>query len=235
MVIAIQNKKEIEMNKNVALRWLFILAMLSIPWIYLAVNWSSLPERIPMHFGFDGKPDQFGDKQRAVYIPLSITLAALLVYLLLTNIYKLDPKRYARNQQGVFTKIAMAVLVFLTCVGLFVLNWTISQHAGGLNIFLVMMGLLFAYLGNVMHSIKPNYFAGFRLPWTLESENNWRATHLLVGKMWFAGGILIAILAIFIDPFIMFFIMFSILLVMIVVPAVYSYRFFKKEKAGQVS
>ena len=84
-----------------------------------------------------------------------------------------------------------------------------------------------------MHSIKPNYFAGFRMPWTLESEENWKATHMLASKIWFAGGILIAILALFIKPFIMFFVMMGIVLIMVLVPAIFSYRFFKKEKAGK--
>jgi uncharacterized membrane protein len=99
-----------------------------------------------------------------------------------------------------------------------------------MNLVLAMMGLLFAYMGNVMHSIKPNYFAGFRLPWTLESEENWKATHLLGSKIWFAGGILIAILALFIKPIVMFFIMMGIVLVMVIIPTVYSYRMFARSK-----
>ncbi|MDQ2752120.1 MAG: SdpI family protein, partial [Bacteroidota bacterium] len=34
-------------------------------------------------------------------------------------------------------------------------------------------------MGNNFYNIKPNYFAGYRLPWTLESEENWRKTHHL--------------------------------------------------------
>ena len=33
-----------------------------------------------------------------------------------------------------------------------------------------------------MHSIKPNYFVGMRLPWTLESEANWRSTHQFASR-----------------------------------------------------
>ena len=110
------------------------------------------------------------------------------------------------------------------------LSWTVKQHTVGLNLILVMMGLLFAYMGNILHSIKPNYFAGFRLPWTLESEENWKATHFLASKIWFSGGILIAILALFIEPIIMFFVMLAIVLVMAVIPTVYSYRMFAKSK-----
>ena len=56
-----------------------------------------------------------------------------------------------------------------------------------------MAGLLFAFMGNLMHNIKPNYFAGVRTPWTLEDPDTWRATHRLAGKLWFGGGIFVTI------------------------------------------
>jgi uncharacterized membrane protein len=58
---------------------------------------------------------------------------------------------------------------------------------------LPLMGLLFSVLGNYMHSIKPNYFVGFRTPWTLENEDNWRKTHQLMARIWVPGGLLITI------------------------------------------
>jgi uncharacterized membrane protein len=63
------------------------------------------------------------------------------------------------------------------------------------------MGAFFAVLGNYMHSIKPNYFVGFRTPWTLESEDNWRKTHQLVSKVWVPGGLLIISGTSFLLPF----------------------------------
>ncbi len=221
------------MKHPILLRWIFVIAILSVPWIYLATIWGNLPERIPIHFGLNGTPDKYGEKSQVFIFSSIITVAALLVYLILTNINKIDPKRYATKQQGTFLKIGMAVIVFFSCINVIVLRWTEQQHTGNLNLFLLIFGLLFAYLGNIMHSIKPNYFAGFRLPWTLESEANWKATHLLVSKIWFAGGILIAILSLFIKPTIMFFVMMGIVLVMVIIPIIYSYRYFKKEKAGQ--
>ena len=221
------------MKKQTLIRWTFVLVIISIPWIYLAIIWNSLPDTIPVHFGLDGIPDRFGQKSEIFFIPIIMTAISLLVFLLLTNIYKLDPKKYATKQSGTFLKFAMAIVVFISFIGLLVLNWTVKLHTNSLNLFLVLMGLLFAYIGNIMHSIKPNYFAGFRMPWTLESEENWKATHMLASKIWFAGGILIAILALFIKPFIMFFVMMGIVLIMVLVPAIFSYRFFKKEKAGK--
>lgn len=215
------------------LQWTFVLVLVSLPWIYLAAIWEKLPETIPTHFGPSGAPDKFGDKNKLIFINALLTGSLLVVYLIVTNISKLDPKRYALKQQPVFNKIGIAVVLFLVCVNLFVLNWTIQQHVVGLKVFLILFGILFAYMGNIMHSIKPNYFAGIRLPWTLESEANWKATHRFASKIWFAGGILIALLAIFIEPTIMLFIMIGCIFIMVLIPAVYSYRYFKKEKSGQ--
>ena len=218
------------MRKHTLLRWTFVCVIALIPWVYLLSIWSSLPERIPVHFGIDGTPDKYGQRNEIFFIPATCTLVSILVYLLLTNIYKIDPKRLAQKQPEIFLKIAMVVVVFISCMSIIILNWTATQHTMGMNLVLAMMGLLFAYMGNVMHSIKPNYFAGFRLPWTLESEENWKATHLLGSKIWFAGGILIAILALFIKPLVMFFIMMGIVLVMVIIPTVYSYRMFARSK-----
>jgi uncharacterized membrane protein len=84
-----------------------------------------------------------------------------------------------------------------------------------------------------MHSIKPNYFIGFRIPWTLENEENWRKTHYLVSKVWVAGGILMAVCSLLASP-IMGIIAFGIiLLAMIVVPIVYSYQLYKNQQADK--
>ena len=218
------------MRKHTLVRWTFVLVITIIPWIYLLSIRNSLPERIPVHFDINGTPDKYGPKDQIFLWPAFCTVLSVLIYLLLTNIYKIDPKRRVHKQAGIFLKIAMVVVVFITCITIIILSWTVKQHTVGLNLILVMMGLLLAYMGNILHSIKPNYFAGFRLPWTLESEENWKVTHLLASKIWFAGGILIAILALFIKPLTMFFIMLGIVMVMVIIPTVYSYRMFARSK-----
>lgn len=218
------------MKKQTAIQCLLVLVLLSIPWIYLAIVWKDLPQTIPTHFGPSGLPDKYGNKTEIIFGPVIFTVLSLFIYLLLTNIYKIDPKRYGPSQSALFKKLGLTTVVFMTLVCILVIYWTVKQQTTGLNLLLAAMGILFAFIGNLMHSIKPNYFAGFRLPWTLESADNWRATHLLVSKIWFAGGLLIALLALFIKPLVMFFVMMGIMLIMVVIPIVYSYRFFLKEK-----
>ena len=35
-----------------------------------------------------------------------------------------------------------------------------------------------------MPKLKVNHTVGIRLPWTLQSEDNWHKTHRLAGKLW---------------------------------------------------
>jgi uncharacterized membrane protein len=92
------------------------------------------------------------------------------------------------------------------------------------------VGILFAFIGNYMPNLKPNYFAGFRLPWTLENIVNWKKTHALAGKLWFGGGILIAVGCLFVKPALAFILLFSVTAIMVVIPAVYSYRLYRQNK-----
>jgi uncharacterized membrane protein len=104
-------------------------------------------------------------------------------------------------------------------------------QAGG-RFMIPATGLLFAIMGNYMYTIKPNYFAGFRLPWTLSNDENWRRTHLLGGKLFFAGGLLVAICGLFASFKVSLIIFFSILTLTILITCVYSYRLYKKQSAG---
>ena len=43
--------------------------LLVIAFAYLAVNWSSLPAEIPVHFGFNGEVDRWGSKFELLILP----------------------------------------------------------------------------------------------------------------------------------------------------------------------
>jgi uncharacterized membrane protein len=90
------------------------------------------------------------------------------------------------------------------------------------------MGLLFLVLGNYMYSVKPNYFIGFRVSWTLQNEDNWRKTHQLAGKLWVAGGLLITLASLLLPTIPGIIVSGIILLAMIIAPGVFSYRYYRQ-------
>lgn len=205
------------------------LLFLAIPWIYLAFIWKELPATIPTHFGIAGKPDKFGDRNEIFLAPLVMTAVGLSLYFLLKNIYKIDPKKkYSPGTSSALSKIALMVIVLLSAVTVFILYWTAKGKVEGISVFFCCISLFFAYLGNLMHSIKPNYFVGFRIPWTLENEDNWRLTHQLASKVWFIGGLVLAVVSLLLNIKVLLVVFIAGILLMTVIPVVYSYRLYKQ-------
>lgn len=203
--------------------------ILAIPWVYLAVIWHELPAIVPTHYGFSGTPDAFGSKDELCLGPFILTITGLGVYFLLRNIYRIDPKKkYSSNNPGLMSKLAMVVLILICALMLFIFYWARHGNVNGMPFFFSIISLFIAYSGNLMHSIKPNYFAGFRLPWTLENEDNWRLTHILVSKLWFAGGIILAIVSLLVPFEISRYVFLGGMLLLVLIPVVYSYTLYKQ-------
>ena len=223
------------MKQRSLLQTIFPFVVTAVPWIYLAMIWNKLPEVIPTHFGINGTPDKFGERSEVLAAPAIMTTVGLLMYFILRNIYKIDPrKKYAAGNAGLLGKIASVTLIFLSAVAVLIIYWTLHGKVVGGNFLFCGISLFMAYIGNVFHSVKPNYFAGFRLPWTLENEDNWRKTHQLASKLWFTGGLILALATLVTGPKTAFFIFMTGILILVLVPVAYSYNLYKngnKEKA----
>lgn len=211
--------------KNIV--WLVMAA----PVAYLAIIWNRLPEKIAVHFDIHGNPDRYGSKKELIGVAAILIAVNLLVYLLLTNIYRIDPKKHAAENKARFQRIAFAIVLFVSAM-LFIIISSIRKGSFILTIGYIFsaVGLLFAVIGNYMPNLKPNYFAGMRLPWTLENADNWRKTHLLAGRLFFAGGLFIAFICLFLPPIWSMICFFVVTIPITVVPMVYSYRLYKKQK-----
>jgi uncharacterized membrane protein len=217
------------MKQSRSFHLLFPFIMLAIPWVYLAIIWNDLPPTIPTHFGISGEPDRFGSKNEVLIAPVVLTLAGILIYFIMRNIHRIDPKKkYTARTASVLSKFAVVTIVLMCGLMLMVFHWTLKGKVEGMPVLFCGISLFFAYIGNLMHSIKPNYFAGFRLPWTLESEDNWRLTHHLASKIWFIGGIILAIASLVINIKFMIFIFFGATVTMAIVPIIYSYNIYRR-------
>ena len=205
--------------------------IMAIPAVYLALVWNKLPEKVAVHFDLKGNPDRFGNKSELLITTILLAVMNVVIYLILTNIYRIDPKKYAAENKDRLVKIAFAVVLFMSGILCMIIY---SASNGNINfstgIIFSGTGLLFAVIGNYLPNLKPNYFAGLRLPWTLENEDNWRKTHQLAGKLWFAGGLLLAITCLFLPPVVAIAVFFTVMIVITLIPCIYSYRLYKEQK-----
>lgn len=199
-----------------------------LPIAYIAYIYQSLPVSVPIHFGADGKPNQYGTRGEFLGTQAIVLGAAAFVYLLLKFLPAIDPKKYVKYGEVTFQKLALGMVLFLSALTIGIAFSTVNNTLNIEKLILPMTGLLFAFIGNIMHSIKPNYFAGMRTPWTLEDDDTWRATHRLAGKLWFAGGIILTIVALVLPGETATIVFMSLVAIMVLIPVVYSYIYYKK-------
>ena len=199
-----------------------------LPAAYLFFIYSSLPQIVPVHYGLNGAVNRYGSKGEFLTTAMVLLAAPALVYLLLKFLPNIDPKKKVKYGEATFQKLAFGMVVFLSALNIAITYATVNRGFEIDKLILPLLGLLFVFIGNIMNSIKPNYFAGFRTPWALENEDNWRATHRLVSKMWFAGGILVTIFALILPSGPATIVMLSLVAVMTIIPFIYSYVYFKK-------
>ena len=146
------------------------------------------------------------------------------------NIKKIDPKRYEHNNDAYFKVFGLMTVAFLSGLNMVTLTKTKQPDLPIDKLILPLLGLFFAAMGSFFPKLSQNYFAGFKLPWTLSNEENWNATHQYAGKFWVYGGVLQMILGFILPGMWAFIVFFVIMIPMVVAPIIFSYRFFKAGK-----
>ena len=214
------------MNKNYS-HYLIVLLLLSAPFIYLFTFYNSLPDTIPTHFNIKGEADGFGSKSMAFFGPVFIGIVSLFTYMVMINIKKIDPKRYENNNDEYFKIFGLIIVAFMSALNMVILTKTKFPNLPIDKLLLPLLGLLFAVMGSFFPKLSQNYFAGFRLPWTLENVDNWNETHKVAGKVWLYGGFFQAITTLIFEGKWGFICFMSATVIMVIIPTLFSYRMFK--------
>lgn len=201
------------------------IAIALIPFAYLIYIWNRLPEKVPMHWNGAGEIDRYGDKTELVGVLFLLVGINYFVFLIIPYV---DPKQKLQNMGNKLNIMRMILTLFMSALALFIL-YSVEQKNSNPGFVFVIIGLLFAFLGNYFKTIKPNYFIGIKTPWTLENEEVWKKTHELGGKLWFVGGLLMA-LTFVLPNNIQFYTFMGITAVITIIPILYSYRIFNKIK-----
>ncbi|MFZ5897721.1 MAG: SdpI family protein [Bacillota bacterium] len=171
---------------------------------------TALPEQMPLSW--------------ALFEPVMI----LGLYVLMLLVPLIDPWRrnYARFD-GVYRLLRWLTVLFMSGV------CAISRaEALGYDVDAVLLldagtALLFIVIGNVMGQIRPNFFVGIRVPWTLADGEVWRRTHRLAARVWVLGGLVCLALAPVQAPWSPHAFV-ACLIVMGLAPVIYSYAIFRR-------
>ena len=206
------------------------MAIVTLPFIYLAYIWNELPSKVPIHWNIKGEIDRYGDKSELIIIPF---LLPLLVYVIFLVVPKIDPKNKLNKMGNKLHTIKFFLTTFMSILALFIIYSAKNQSFTNPNYIILLIGVLFIILGNYFKTIKPNYFIGIRTPWTLENEAVWKKTHKLGGKLWFVGGIIVVLSSLVLNKQSNFTLFLIITVIITIIPIVFSYTEYKKNSIEQ--
>ena len=201
-----------------------LLTLLPIPLGLLL--WSRFPETMAVHWGITGQADGYASPNLVVF---GLPLLMLAFHWLCIFFTARDKGNHGRNQK-MFRIVLWTIPIIsnLSLLGLYA--FALDVEFSPVVWTVVPMGLLFALIGNYLPKTRMNSTMGIKVPWAYSSEANWNATHRFAGKVWVIGGILVALCGLLPHGWaVSGMILFTV--VLCVLPIVYSYRFYKKEKA----
>lgn len=191
-----------------------------LPALAGVILWNRLPDRMPTHWNVSGEIDSWSSKPFAVFgLPL-ILLAAQWLCLLGTAA---DPKK--ENHSDKVLQLVIWIIPVLSVV-LHVLTYAAALgHGVRMEMIMpVLVGLILVIMGNYLPKCKQNYTIGIKIPWTLNSEENWNRTHRMAGRLWVVCGLVCMLTGFFGG----FWIFLGLVLVMVLVPFLYSWLLFRK-------
>jgi uncharacterized membrane protein len=180
------------MKPNLLPWQLLTLVALVVPSLYLFYAWPALPAQIPTHFGLNGQANDYTSRGHIWLLTLALPLG---IFLLFSILPRFDPKRRLDSSSVNFQKLRLAVVALLSALACYVLYVALHPGTQPTRGMMVLLGLFFAFMGNYLTTVQPNYFIGIRTPWTLENATVWARTHRLGGILFCLSGLLLLVLA----------------------------------------
>lgn len=197
-----------------------IIASLAILVIFNLLFYNKMPAELPTHWDFRGQADDYSSKFEAmVLIQGFLVVMNLFLCFMLDN----DPKNKRQNN-FLMTLSKLSMPIIMTIIYIITILAGLGKEVNTSVIISILMGILFIAIGNYMPKVKRNYTMGIKLPWTLNSDENWRRTHRFGGICFIFMGLIF-----FVSPFVKSEIIFYLpLIIVAVLPAIYSYYLYTK-------
>lgn len=178
------------MNRRIT--FIFQAVVAGAPVLFYVINWDSLPENVPIHFGSDGMPDRYGSKASLIAIPAVLGTVALLVSALLEWMLSLIPKKQPEASKTV-RQMSWFLVILFSGIGFLAAEHSRLYESGPADIDIerlmaVALNLLFAAMGYAQRDLPQNPYVGIRLPQTLRSERVWIRTHRFAGLLFLVMG-----------------------------------------------
>ena len=192
---------------------MWIIALIAL--VGTAAALTLFPETVPVHFDARWQPDRWGSRWELLLLPaILLILSGVLTWVLNTFAKKAaeaeDGKDSASARANVkavgIAGVSLNAMLTLVQAWLLLRIYRATAPGGAVTgdvldrLPLILVGLLFIVLGNIMPKTRRNGFIGFRVSWSMYNDETWRRTHRFGGYAMVATGVLAVLAAALVSP-----------------------------------
>ena len=205
---------------------------------------NAVPDRIPMHYDFQGNVDRYGSKYELFIYPCLMLVMAVMWMLLLRYFRKKidseDEKAAAEAKTNIKVIYISSVVMMLMQLGFqigsivtavkSVENPANPMPDSIISWIIAVLGITMMVVGNLMPKTKRNGYFGLRTVWSVKNDKIWFESNRFAGVSFFICGAFMTAAALMLDGMIVVNSTMPILIAVTIASVIYSYIMYKKYK-----
>lgn len=169
-------------------KWIPAILILAAVIVTIAV-YPRLPEQIPTHWSISGEVNGWSNRLFGAWM---MPLLMAVIWLFMRAIPHIDPRKANYEKfSGMYDALVILILTFMLLMHVVILLSATGTVIRMDRVVMPAVGVFIAIMGVLLPRAHPNWFVGFRTPWTLTSDLSWERTHKVGGMLFIALGVLI--------------------------------------------
>jgi uncharacterized membrane protein len=169
-------------------KWIPAILILAAVIATIAV-YPRLPEQIPTHWSVSGEVNGWSNRLWGAWM---LPLMMAVIWLFMRAIPHIDPRKANYEKfSGMYDALVILILTFMLLMHVVILLSATGTVIRMNRVVMPAVGIFIAIMGVLLPRAHPNWFVGFRTPWTLTSDLSWERTHRVGGALFIALGVLI--------------------------------------------
>lgn len=186
---------------------------------------------LPTHWNAAGEIDDTMPALQALLLPAGLALALGLLFAIIPMLEPLQNK--LAGSAPLLRACWIGTLALMVALQGFIAAPVFGAEPGP-GAIIVLVGILFLVLGNMLPKSRPGFFVGIRTPWTITDADNWIATHRLGGKLFLAAGVVLILAGLIDMPGeVRMALVLGSAIGAALIPIVYSWRYWHARRATQ--
>lgn len=141
---------------------------------------------LPVHWAFDGKPDQYWPRNVAVAVAPAL---AVLLGLVFGAVGQFAPVSQIEPGRRISEALLTWLLGLLCAIQFAFILVGIGSDIDMVRIIAAAVAVVLIAIGVQLTQSPPNAYTGLRLPWTMQTPTAWVAVHRFSGTLLVVGGL----------------------------------------------